>query len=107
MPNSNTGVSAVLSARRVYWRLVSLEVRASCAAVIVMFILALFGLDFTTSQWVLVMVAMPFCVAAYMIPDLYLLTRHFRPIGQAALSPPSTKGTGRRGRRRRPRWRAR
>jgi adenylate cyclase len=71
------------SARQVYRRLVSLEVKASCAAVIVMFILALFGLDFTIEQWGFVLITMPFCVAAYMIPDIYLLTRHFRPIGEA------------------------
>ena len=73
------------SARRLYWQLVSLELRASAAAVVVMLVLALFGLDFTLAQWGYALIAMPVCVALYMTPDLYLLTRHYRPIG-AALS---------------------
>ncbi|HYM72336.1 MAG TPA: adenylate/guanylate cyclase domain-containing protein [Stellaceae bacterium] len=77
------GARAGLSARQVHRRLVWLEVKASWVAVIVMFILALFGLDFTVEQWGYALAAMPFCVAAYMIPDIYLLTRHFRPIGVA------------------------
>ena len=71
------------SAREVYLRLAMLEAKASAAAVLVMFVLALFGLDFTVEQWGYTILATPFCVASYMIPDLYLLTRHFRPIGAA------------------------
>jgi adenylate cyclase len=73
------------SARKVYRDLVWLEAKASAAAVSIMFILSLLGLDLTLDQWGFILLGMPFCVTSYMIPDIYLITRHFQPIG-AALS---------------------
>src|SRR4051812_9131991 len=67
----------------VYSHVVWLEARASVLSISVMFVLALLGLDLTLGQWGFMLLGMPFCVAAYMIPDFYLLARHFRPIGIA------------------------
>ena len=71
------------SARSVYRNLVWLEAKASAAAVSIMFILSLLGLDLTLDQWGFILLGMPFCVTSYMIPDIYLISRHFRPIGTA------------------------
>src|SRR3954451_4758392 len=65
----------------VYSHVVWLEAKASALSISVMFVLALLGLDLTLGQWGFMLLGMPFCVAAYMIPDFYLLARHFRPIG--------------------------
>src|SRR5260221_11443936 len=40
-------------------------------------------LDLTPEQWVFIFIGTPFCVALYMIPDIYLINKHFRPIGVA------------------------
>src|SRR3954468_2578188 len=85
LPSGTTGTSQVsapdLSARGVYRHVVWLEAKASALSISVMFVLALLGLDLTLQQWGFMLLGMPFCVAAYMIPDFYLLSRHFRPIG--------------------------
>jgi adenylate cyclase len=69
------------SARKVYRDLVWLEANASLAAICIMFVLSFLGLDFTLEQWGFVGLGIPFCVTSYMIPDLYLIGRHFRPLG--------------------------
>src|SRR3954468_7548330 len=87
LPSQTAGTDAVSvsgpSARKVYRDLVLLEAKPSPAAIILLFILSLLGLDLTSQQWGFVLLGTPFCVAAYMIPDLYLIIRHFRPIGVA------------------------
>lgn len=72
-----------VSARRLYRSLLGVEIKGTCAATAVMFILALLGLNFTLAQWGSIAVALPFCVAAFLLPDIWVLTRHFRPIGRA------------------------
>ena len=72
-----------VSSRRLYRSLLGVEIKGTCAATVVMFILALLGLNFTLAQWGDIAMALPFCVAAFLLPDLWVLTRHFRPIGQA------------------------
>jgi adenylate cyclase len=69
------------SARQLHRHLIWLEVKASAVAVVVMFLLAFLGLDFTRDQWLAILVGLPFCVACYMIPDIYAIGRHFRPVG--------------------------
>jgi adenylate cyclase len=78
---ANPGSLPGPSARKVYRDLVWLEAKASVAAIIIMFVLTLLGLDLTTAQWQFIAIGIPFCVTSYMIPDLYLIGRHFRPIG--------------------------
>src|ERR1044071_4859973 len=71
------------SARRVYRELIWLEAKASGAAIVILFTLSLLGLDFTSEQWGFVLVGAPFCVSLYIIPDIYLINKHFRPIAVA------------------------
>ena len=70
-------------ARRVYRELIWLEAKASGAAIVILFTLSLLGLDFTSEQWGFVLVGAPFCVSLYIIPDIYLINKHFRPIAVA------------------------
>ncbi len=71
------------SARGLYRQLVWFYVNASIAAVSVMFVLAALGLDLTYRQWEILFIATPIGVAFYILPDIYLLTRQFAPIGHA------------------------
>jgi adenylate cyclase len=70
-----------VSARELYRRLVWLYVRASVAAVIVMFTLVLLGLDLSVEQWAYIIVATPIGVGIYVLPDIYVIGRQFRLIG--------------------------
>jgi adenylate cyclase len=67
----------------VYRELIWLEAKASGAAIVILFTLSLLGLDFTSEQWEFVLLGAPFCVALYIVPDIYLINKHFRPIGVA------------------------
>jgi adenylate cyclase len=71
------------SAKALHRHLIWLYVQGSLAAVAVMFFLALLGLDFTLYQWVMLLSLTPLGVAFYILPDIYVITRHFRPIGEA------------------------
>src|SRR5437764_8459969 len=69
------------SARELYRRRVWLSVRASVAAVAVMFTLVLLGLDLTLEQWAYIIVATPIGTGLYVLPDIYVIGRQFRLIG--------------------------
>jgi len=69
------------SARDLFWRIVRLYIQASAAAVVVMFMLVLLGLDLNLQQWLIILVATPFGVGFYVMPDIYLIGRQLRPIG--------------------------
>jgi adenylate cyclase len=71
------------SAKALHRHLIWLYVQGSLAAVAVMFFLALLGLDFTLYQWVMLLSLTPLAVAFYILPDIYVISRHFRPIGEA------------------------
>src|SRR4051812_41051974 len=73
----------VPSARKVYRDLIRLELEALLAAISVLFILTLFGLDLTAAQWDFMLLATPFSVTAFTVPDIYLIKWHFRPISVA------------------------
>src|ERR1051325_9152309 len=70
------------STRELYRRLVWLYVRASVAAVVVMFTLVLLGLDLSLEQWAYIIVSTPIGVGMYVLPDIYVIGRQFRPIGE-------------------------
>jgi adenylate cyclase len=72
-----------LSASAFYRHLVSLYLQGSVAAVAITFFLAALGLDFTAGQWAILLSATVPGVAFYVIPDIYLITRHFRPVRRA------------------------
>ena len=73
----------VPSSRKVYRDLVRLELEALLAAISVLFILTLLGLDLTAAQWGFMLLATPFSVTAFTVPDICLIKWHFRPIGVA------------------------
>ena len=64
---------------------IRLELEALLAAISLLFLLTLLGLDLTAAQWGFMLLATPFSVTAFTVPDIYLIRWHFRPIG-AALS---------------------
>ena len=82
VPEHSAAVADV-SAHAVYRRIVLLYIKSSCAAVAVMFTLAYLGLDFTAYQWLILFAVLPPAVAFYMVPDIYAIGRHFRPVGHA------------------------
>ena len=69
------------SAGSLHIRLIGLYVAGSGVAVVVTFSLVLIGLEFTTYQWVVLLLATAFIVPLYVIPDIYVIGRHYRPIG--------------------------
>ncbi len=71
------------SARQLFWRLVWLYQGGCTAAIIIVMLLALFGLEMDGRQWVILIGMTPVVVAAYNLSDVYLIVRHYRPIGRA------------------------
>ena len=68
------------SARNLFRRIVWLYVKASAAAVAVMFTLVLLGLDLNLQQWLIILVMTPIGVGFYVLPDVYVIGRQLRPI---------------------------
>ena len=68
------------SARHLQRRIVWLYVKASAAAVAVMFTLVLLGLDLNLEQWIIILTMTPIGVGFYVLPDVYLIGRQLRPI---------------------------
>ena len=71
------------SARRLFWRLITIYLLASAAAVALTLLLGLLGLEFTPRQWVIFWMAVPFAVVFYTSFDLIAIRRHFAPIAGA------------------------
>src|SRR5688500_16604067 len=73
----------VRSARRYMWRYVLIYVIASGAAVLVTLFLCLLGLSYDLNQWIFMLAAASFFVIpGYTLPDVWVLIRHYRPIGE-------------------------
>lgn len=72
---------AKATARSLLWRLVWLYVLGSSAAVITTFFLAFIGLQFTGYQWLGLLILTPLVVPAYVLIDIYLIRRHYAPLG--------------------------
>lgn len=51
------------------------------AAVVVVLTLVLLGLEFTGPQWMVMLTALPLSVGLYAVPDMFLIRRHYRPLG--------------------------
>jgi adenylate cyclase len=82
------GARAAVATRRhtaasFYRHLVGLYIQGSLVAVAITLFLVALGLDFSAHQWLIVLICVVPAVGFYMIPDIYLLTRHFRPIRTA------------------------
>ena len=46
-------------------------------------ILLFVGLEFTAWQWIALLLCTPAAVSFYMLPDIWAITRHYKPIGEA------------------------
>jgi adenylate cyclase len=73
-------VTAGTSEARLRWYLVGTYVLASVAAVAVTFFLVYLGLEFSLRQWVLFLIIASFVIPCYVLPDIYMIGRHIRPI---------------------------
>ena len=61
-------------------KLIWLYVWGSAVAVVVTFFLVFVGLEFTFRQWMLLFLVTPFIIPVYVIPDIFMIARHYRPI---------------------------
>ena len=83
-PGERTGEetpSADITSRKLLLRLIWLYVEGSLGAVVIIFLLAFLGLQFTGYQWVLLLSATPLAVAVYIMPDIYFIDKHYKPVG--------------------------
>jgi len=69
------------AAGRLHRKLIWLYVEGSAVAVITTFVLAFAGLQYSGHQWLLVLYGTPLVLAFYLGADIYLIGRHYRPIG--------------------------
>ncbi|HVS33792.1 MAG TPA: adenylate/guanylate cyclase domain-containing protein [Thermoanaerobaculia bacterium] len=72
-----------LTARAVRKKLFLLYFLGSITAVSLVLVLAALGLEFTSKQWIYILLACPFTVAVFVVPDFYLINSSFRRIGTA------------------------
>ncbi len=70
-------------AKRLGRQLVWLYVQGSAVAISVCMLLFLLGLEFTGRQWFLFLVSIPWGMAFYVVPDIYLITRNYHRLGDA------------------------
>ena len=73
-------MTAGTSAARLRWYMVGTYVLASVAAVAVTFALVALGLEFSLRQWLLFLIIASFVIPLYVLPDVYMIVRHLRPI---------------------------
>jgi adenylate cyclase len=76
-------VRASPSARGLFWQLVWLYQGGCAAAVAIVMALGLFGLELDLRQWIILISLTPAVVAVYNLSDVYLIVRHYRPVGKA------------------------
>jgi adenylate cyclase len=72
-------VSAAALERRLIW----LYVLGSAAAVAVTFFLVFIGLQLNLYQWICLLGYAPICVGFYVIIDIWMIRRHYKPVGEA------------------------
>ncbi|MCB9831093.1 MAG: GAF domain-containing protein [Planctomycetes bacterium] len=70
------------SAVEVHRRLILLYVQASAVAVVITLFLVFCGLEFSGRQWGLLLAGVSIGVPAYVIPDILVIRRQFRPLRQ-------------------------
>lgn len=68
------------TAQQLFWRLVRVYAMASMAAIVVVVFLVYMGLEFTARQWVCFSIMLVPGVSLYVGPDIWLISRHFRPL---------------------------
>ena len=70
------------TARQLHRRLIWLYLQGSVAAVVVTFLLVFLGLELSGYQWLLLLAATPLAVPIYVVLDIYVINRHYRPLGR-------------------------
>jgi len=71
------------TARQTHWLFIWIYIWGSCAAVAVTFFLAFVGFEFGGYQWLLLVFATPAVMISYIVPDIYMIGRHYAPIRKA------------------------
>ena len=72
-----------ITARQLHWKLVWLYLQGSLAAVGITFFLVLAGLEFSGYQWIVIWGVAFVIVPFYFMIDVLVITRHYRPVGEA------------------------
>ncbi|HVT02045.1 MAG TPA: adenylate/guanylate cyclase domain-containing protein [Thermoanaerobaculia bacterium] len=68
--------------KKLHRRLVWIYIEGSLAAVTVVFFLVVIGLELSWAQLGYILSLTPLAVALYILPDIYMINRHYRPIGE-------------------------
>lgn len=68
------------NARALLWRLIWIYQGGCAAAVVITLTLILLGLEMTGQQWLVLFALLPFAVAIYNLPDVWLINRHAKPV---------------------------
>lgn len=87
LPNQGTsaeheGHTTPISARRLLLHLIAFYLAGSGGAVVITLFLALVGLEFTLAQWIYLLVSVLWVVPLYLLLDVYVIRRHYRPLGE-------------------------
>ncbi len=75
------GVPAHLSSKGLYKSLILLYLQGSAVALVLCIFLAILGLEFTGRQWLIFLAGVSLAVPAYVGLDIFVMTRHYRPLG--------------------------
>lgn len=70
-----------ISSRRLLYHLIGFYLAGSGGAVVVTLFLVLVGLEFTLGQWVYLIISVLWVVPVYLLFDVYVIRRHYRPLG--------------------------
>jgi adenylate cyclase len=68
------------SGRALFWRLILIYLSATTVAVALTLLLGLLGLEFTTRQWIIFWMAVPFGVTFFTSIDVFVIRRHLAPL---------------------------
>ena len=82
-PETGEGTAPGQFARETFRKLVAIYLKGSITSVVVVFFLFVLGIEFTPRQWELVAAATPFVVAFYVLIDVAIMARQYRPLGHA------------------------
>jgi adenylate cyclase len=80
VPDYEARVRGADSARTLFWRLITIYLLATSAAVSLTLLLGLLGLEFTAHQWVIFWMAVPFAVVFFTSIDLFAIRSHVTPL---------------------------
>jgi adenylate cyclase len=86
LPNQQTPAegehaATPITARRLLLHLIGFYLAGSGGAVVITLFLALVGLEFTLGQWIYLLLSVLWVVPLYLLVDVYVIRRHYRPLG--------------------------